>query len=185
VLGSIAIGVVIFMLIFGLFLTALPVHLEQEFGLSAGQRGLVIAAPALTSTLTALRLGWLRGRFGVVRLLCGAAVLFTVAFTAIGVAPTLPLLIAGALLYGLGEGVFIPTLQDVVAGASSAAQRGAVVAVWVGAARAGQTIGPLLAAAAYGVVGTATTFVLGAAVAATLVGIEAIGRFGTGAQPRA
>jgi MFS family permease len=178
VLGSITIGVIIFMLIFGLFLTALPVHLEQEFGLSAGQRGLVIAAPALTSTITALRLGWLRGRFGVVVLLCGASVLFTVAFVAMGLAPSLSLLVAGALLYGLGEGVFIPTLQDVVAGASSADQRGAVVAVWVGAARAGQTMGPLVVAAAYGAVGIPTTFVLGGVLAAGLVVMEAIGRFG-------
>ena len=178
VLGSISIGVVIFMLIFGLFLTAMPVHLEREFGLGAGQRGLVIAAPALTSTITALRLGWLRAHFGVVNLLAGAAVLFTVAFACIGVAPTLPLLLAGTMLYGLGEGVFIPTLQDVVAGASSAAQRGAVVAVWVGAARAGQTIGPLAASATYGAVGTGTTFVVGGALAAGLVVVEMIGRFG-------
>ena len=39
VIGSVSIGFVIFMLIFGLFLTAMPVHLESEFGLSAGQRG--------------------------------------------------------------------------------------------------------------------------------------------------
>jgi MFS family permease len=183
VLGSISIGVVIFMLIFGLFLTALPVHLEREFGLSAGQRGLVIAAPALTSTFTALRLGWLRARFGVVSLLGGAAVLFTVAFACIGLAPTLPLLLAGAMLYGLGEGVFIPTLQDVVAGASSPAQRGAVVAVWVGSARAGQTVGPLAASATYGAVGTGTTFVIGGAVAAGLVAMEVIGRFGAEVAP--
>ena len=161
VLGSIAIGVIIFMLIFGLFLTALPVHLEREFGLSAGQRGLVIAAPALTSTFTALRLGWLRARFGVVALLTGASVLFAIAFVIMGVAPTLPVLLGAAMLYGLGEGMFIPTLQDVVAGASTAAQRGAVVAVWVGSARAGQTVGPLAASATYGAVGTGPTFVIG------------------------
>ncbi len=183
VLGSISIGVVIFMLIFGLFLTTLPVHLEREFGLSAGQRGLVIAAPALTSTFTALRLGWLRAKFGVVSLLAGAAVLFTIAFAIIGVAPTLPILLGGAMLYGLGEGVFIPTLQDVVAGASTAAQRGAVVAVWVGSARVGQTVGPLLASATYGAVGTGTTFVLGGAMAAGLVVLEGVGRFGTEPRP--
>jgi ACDE family multidrug resistance protein len=183
VLGSITIGMVIFMLIFGLFLTALPVHLESEFGLSAGQRGLVIAAPALTSTLTALRLGWLRGRFGVVSLLSGASVLFTLGFAVIGVAPTLPLLLVGALVYGLGEGLFIPTLQDVVAGSASAAQRGGVVAVWVGAARAGQTVGPLLASAAYGAVGTETTFLLGGALAGGLVLVELVGRFGAERRP--
>ncbi len=56
VLGSISIGFVLFMLIFGLFLTTLPVHLEREFGLGAGWRGMVLAAPALTSTVAALRL---------------------------------------------------------------------------------------------------------------------------------
>jgi MFS family permease len=178
VLGSISIGFVIFLLIFGLFLTALPVHLEREFGLGAGARGLVIAAPALTSTIAALRLGRLRARFGAVAMIAGAAVLFTVAFVVIGLAGSLVVLVAGAMLYGLGEGVFIPTPQDVVAGAAPASQRGAVVAVWVGAARAGQTVGPLAVAGIYGAVGTHTTFVLGGALASTLVLAELIGRFG-------
>jgi ACDE family multidrug resistance protein len=178
VIGSVSLGVVIFMLIFGLFLTAMPVHLEREFGLSAGQRGLVIAAPALTSTFSALRLGRLRAAFGVVHLLVGASVLFTLAFVVIGVAPVLPILLVGTMLYGFGEGVFIPTLQDVVASASSPEQRGAVVAVWVGAARAGQTVGPLAVGALYGATSTGTTFVIGGALAATLVVYELIGRFG-------
>jgi MFS family permease len=178
VIGSISIGFVIFMLIFGLFLTAMPVHLESEFGLSAGQRGLVIAIPALTSTVTALRLGWLRQRFGVVGLLTWAGVLFTISFVVIGQAAVLPVLFAAALLYGLGEGVFIPTLQDVVAGAAAPEQRGAVVAVWVGAARAGQTAGPLLAAGLYGATSTSTTFLVGGAIAAGLVVFELVGRFG-------
>jgi MFS family permease len=178
VVGSVTMGFVIFMLIFGLFLTAMPVHLESEFGLSAGQRGLVIAVPAITSTFTALRLGWLRATFGGVRLLVGAGVLFAIAFVVIGGAAALPVLIGAALLYGLGEGVFIPTLQDIVAGASSPEQRGAVVAVWVGSARAGQTAGPLVAAAVYGATSTSTTFILGGALAAGLVVYELVGRFG-------
>lgn len=178
VLGSISIGFVIFMLIFGLFLTALPVHLEREFGLGAGARGLVIAAPALTSTVSALRLGRLRARHGAVVILVGASVLFTIAFVIIGAAGALPVLVGGAMLYGFGEGLFIPTLQDVVAGAAPASQRGAVVALWVGAARAGQTVGPLAMAGIYGAIGTHATFVLGGGVAACLVVTEAVGRFG-------
>ena len=173
VLGSISIGFVIFMLIFGLFLTTLPVHLEREFGLGPGARGLVIAAPAITSTIAALRLAKVRARFGAVAIVAGAAVLFSIAFVVIGAAGSLVVLVGGAMLYGLGEGIFIPTLQDIVAGAAPASQRGAVVALWVGAARAGQTVGPLAAAGIYGAVGTHTTFVLGGALAATLVVAEA------------
>lgn len=183
VLGSTSIGFVIFMLIFGLFLTALPVHLEREFGLGPGARGLVIAAPALTSTIAALRLGRVRARFGAVAIVTGAAVLFTIAFVVIGAAGSLVVLVAGAMLYGLGEGIFIPTLQDIVAGAAPASQRGAVVALWVGAARAGQTVGPLATAGIYGAVGTHATFVIGGALAATLVVAEGVGRFGDDRSP--
>lgn len=176
--GSISIGAVIFLLIFGLFLTAMPVHLEREFGLGAGARGLVVAAPAISSTISALRLGGLRARFGAVAILSTAGAMFTVAFLVVGVAGTLPLLIAGTVIYGFGEGLFIPTLQDVVTGAAPDSQRGAIVALWVGAARAGQTVGPLAVAAAYGALGTGTTFLLGGAVAAAVCLAQVIGRFG-------
>lgn len=178
VVGSVSMGFVIFVLIFGLFLTAMPVHLEREFGLTAGLRGLVIAAPALTSTAVALRLGWLRARFGAVALIGAAGALFTAAFLVIGASGTLPILVVGTMLYGAGEGMIIPTLQDVVTGAAPAGQRGAVVALWVGAARAGQTLGPLAVGATYGALGTSRTFVLGGALAAALLATQAVARFG-------
>src|SRR3546814_7777277 len=157
----------------------MPVHREREFGLRAGQRGLVLAAPALTSTVSALRLGWLRARFGAANRIGFASVLCTIAFLRVVVAGTLPLLLAGTMLYGAGEGMCIPTLQDVVTGAAPTAQRGAVVALWVGAARAGQTIGPLAIGGIFAAVGTGRTFALGGALAAALVVAQAIGRFGT------
>ena len=61
--------------------------------------------------------------------------------------PTLAALAAGLLLYGGGQGVLVATLQDAVAGGAPEASRGAVVATWVGFARAGQTAGPVLAGA--------------------------------------
>ena len=177
VIGSVSIGFVIFMLIFGLFLTAMPVHLESEFGLSAGQRGLVIAIPAITSTFTALAARPAARHASAVVRAAGrrrGAVHHRVRRDGAGRgAPACSF--AAALLYGLGEGVFIPTLQDVVAGASAPEQRGAVVAVWVGAARAGQTVGPLLAAALYGATSTGTTFVVGGVIAAGLVVYELVG----------
>jgi MFS transporter, ACDE family, multidrug resistance protein len=178
VLGSISMGFVLFVLIFGLFLTTLPVHLEREFDLGAGWRGAIIGVPSVTSTFAALRLGHLRARFGAVRLLIAAGALFTAAFVVMGAAASLPVLVVGALVYGAGEGICIPTLQDVVSGAAPASQRGAVVAVWVGAARAGQTVGPLAAGAAYGVIGTGGTFFAGGALATLILVTESIGRFG-------
>ncbi|CAN5681063.1 MFS transporter [soil metagenome] len=162
-------GFVIFLLIFGLLLTVLPVHLEERFGLSAGMRGLVLAVPAVTSTVAALSLGRLRSRFGARALVLAASVTFVVAFAVIGEAPVLPVLVGGALLFGFGEGMVLPTLQDRAASAAPATSRGAVVAVWVGAARAGQSVGPLLAGLSLALIGSATTFVIGALLALGLL----------------
>lgn len=169
VAASVAFGGVLFVLIFGLFLTTLPLLLEDRFGLDAGQRGLVLAAPALGSATVALLLGRLRRRFGARRLLRVATALFAVAFLTVGLAPALLVLLGGALLYGLGEGSAIPTVQDLVAGAAPDESRGAVVAVWVGSARLGQTVGPLLAGVLLGVGDPELVFVAGAAVAGALL----------------
>jgi ACDE family multidrug resistance protein len=168
VLGVVAFGFVLFALIFGLFLTVLPILLAEDFDLDAGYRGLVLAVPATTSTIAALLLGRLRGRFGLSRLFLAANLLFVVGFATIGLAPTLGLVLLGALVYGFGEGLAIPSLQDAVVGRATEATRAAVVSVWVGAARAGQTVGPLLAGVALAGVGPSATFVIGAAVSGAL-----------------
>lgn len=155
----------VFFLIFGLYLTVLPVLLEDKFGLSAGARGLVISAPALSSTVAALTVGRLRASLGGRRLVLIGSAAFTVAFVTIGLAPTLLVLLVGGLFYGLGEGLSIPTYQDFVAGAAPPASRGAVVAVWVGAARAGQVAGPLAAGAALVSFLPGTVFVVGGVLA--------------------
>ena len=173
--ATVLVGFVIFTLVFGLFLTTLPVYLEEGFGLSASQRGLVIAAPALPSTLMAFNLGRLRARLGIRRLLIMACVLFTAAFIIIGAANYLILILFGAALYGLGEGVFIPSLQDVAATAAPPAHRGAIVAIWVGAARAGQTAGPLMASALYASASAEATCIMGAGLAAALCVVVILG----------
>jgi MFS family permease len=175
--ASISFGFVLFALIFGLFLTVLPILLEQRFGLGPAARGLLLAVPATTSTVAALVLGRTRSRLGAARLLLLANVLFVVGFATIGLAPALAGVVAGALAYGYGEGSAIPTVQDVVAGRAPEAGRAAVVAVWVGAARAGQTVGPLAAGLALGAFGPGPTYLLGAAVAAALLVAQlALGR---------
>ena len=156
---------VIFFLIFGLYLTVLPVLLESRFGLSAAPRGFVLAAPALTSTCAALLVGRLRAAYGGRRLVLVGSASFAIAFVGIGLAPTLALLLLAAMVYGIGEGLSIPTYQDFVAGSAPSASRGAVVAVWVGAARAGQVAGPLAAGAALSALGAGAAFTVGGALA--------------------
>lgn len=174
VLAAIGSGSLLFVLIFGLMLTALPLYLAEDFGLSASVRGVVLGVPALTATVGALSLGRLTERFGARRLVLAGSAVLAVAFSTIAAAPVLAVVIIGALLYGLSEGATIPSLQAIVAGAAPASSRGAVVAVWVGGVRAGQTAGPILAGLALGWVGAPGTFLAGAALALTLLVAQAL-----------
>jgi MFS family permease len=59
-------------------------------------------------------------------------------------APNTAVFCIAAAIFGFGDGTLIPTLQDSAASTAPGSSRGAVVAVWVGSARAGQTTGPLV-----------------------------------------
>lgn len=174
VVSAIAWSFVVFVLIFGLFLTVLPLHLEDEFGLTAGGRGLVLAVPALGSTAAALSLGRLRARIGARRAVLAAGTAIALGFLLIGAAEVLPLLLVGAVVYGFGEGTSLPTVQDLVTSAAPLESRGAVVAVLVAAIRAGQSTGPLLAGPLVERVGTTSVFLLGAALATVLLAATAV-----------
>ncbi|MFV2038897.1 MAG: MFS transporter [Acidimicrobiales bacterium] len=168
-------GALTFALIFGVFLTALPVHLEREFGLSAGWRGLIIAVPAVTSTMVSANLARLRGRWGLRTMMVTGSSLFVVSFVTMGLTGVLGVAILGAAVYGLGEGATIPTLQDVAVSAAPDQHRGGILAGWVSAARLGQTIGPLAAAPLIAATDTGTTMVIGGLVAILLVLLKAFG----------
>lgn len=164
-LAIVGISVVAFSLIFGAMITLMPLYAAGEFGLRASARGVILSLPAATATLGSLTLSRAQLAFGRRRVLVAGMVLFCLALAGVARAPSLPILAAAVLVFGLGEGFLIPGLQDLAAGLAPATTRGTVVAAWVGSARTGQTIGPLIASASYTAFGASPTFAGGAALA--------------------
>jgi MFS family permease len=168
-------GFMVFVMIFGLFLTVFPVHLAEEFGMKAGARGVMIAIPAIGSTLMAFNLGRIRSWISTKGVIVFSGIGFVVAFTHIGLAGAVAVVVVGAILYGASEGALIPSLQDEAMEASPDEHRGAVVAVWVSAARTGQTVGPLIAGVGLAFWTTGTVFIVGSSVAVVVVLLGLVG----------
>jgi MFS family permease len=168
ILVTLAGGAIAFAVMFGVFLATLPTHLEDDFGLGAGWRGLVIGLPAVTSSLTAFNLGRIHHGVPTGLILMTSTALWVVAFVLIGLSPILLFLLVGILLYGLGEGVVIPSLQTVALGRAPEEHRGAVMATWTASARLGQTLGPLIAAAILATAGSEWALLAGAAGAGVM-----------------
>jgi MFS family permease len=163
------------MAIFGLMLTVMPIHLAERFGLGAAARGVVISIPAITSTIAAFNLSRIRSVLSPRAVVSVGSVMFLGAFLLYGVAGALVVIVPAALMFGAAEGALIPTLQDLNVEGAPGEHRGAVVAAWVGAARLGQTIGPLIAGVGIGLVGTGSTLVIGSVVAAVILAVALFG----------
>lgn len=168
VAAALGLGFVLFFLIFGLFLTVLPLLLEDSFGLDAGERGLVTVVPAVSSTVAALLLARLRVRLGARRVLWFGTATLAVAYVAVGAAPGLWLVLVASLAYGYAEGSTIPIIQDIVTSNTPPPSRGAVATALVGTFRAGQTVGPLVVGASLGLLTNSEVFLAGAAVIAVV-----------------
>lgn len=175
-------GVVVFVLVFGVFLSTLPIHLEDEFGYGATVRGIFLAIPAIPSTLVAFNLGRIRSALETRVVLVGSAALFAVGFALIGASATAGLVIVGCALYGIGEGALIPTLQESSVVLAPPEHRGAVVAVFVAAARLGQTVGPLGAAALFDATSTYTALYTGVLIATGLAALFLVTPIGSEAR---
>ena len=178
IVTSVVVGTLAFATIFGVFLTAMPDHLETRFSLSSGWRGLMISVPALSSALVGFNLGAIRRRINVKWALSLSAGFWVLGMMLIGSAGVIGVLILGTLCYGFGEGALIPNLQEVAVAAAPPQHRGAVVATWVGFARLGQTIGPLLAAVLLANSGAPSVFYAGAVASAVAVLLFVFGPIG-------
>ncbi len=169
ILGTLVGGGLAFAVLFGVFLAVLPNHLEGEFGLSAGWRGVVIGLPAITSSLSAFNLDAIRRRIPTGTLLIASAAIWMVAFALMGLASALALLIVGTLMYGFAEGTMIPSLQTTALAHAPSEHRAAVMATWTGFARLGQTTGPLAAGLVLTAGGTGWALVSGSVAAGLLM----------------
>jgi MFS family permease len=161
-------GLLGFVLIFGLVLTALPIDLDERFGTGPAMRGVVLGVSALAAAVVSLSMGRLARRFPTWDLVLAGFAIFAVSFVGVAAAPTVGLVTAAVVVYGVGEGLIIVTLQAYAAGLAPAAFRGVMVAIWVAAARGGQALGPILAGLSLHAVGPRGSFVAGAILSAVV-----------------
>lgn len=168
VVAMVAAGFCSFVIIFGLGLTALPLHLDREFGLGAAGRGLVLGLPALASVVVSLRMGRLTARFGTWPLVIIGFVVFAVALFSVATVPVFGLVLVAVVLFGVGEGLTFVPLQTYATEIAPAAHRGIVVAVLVAGARGGQSTGPISTGSLIGATNTDAAFFVGSGFAASV-----------------
>ena len=137
-------GILTFIILYGAFLSYLPFLLNQEFGLSSAQIGIVLSLSSLTTAIFATQVGRLTNKFGSLSLLKAAFILYFLINILIPNIHHLYFLLIPVLLFGTAQAFNIPSLQTVLANLAPDQQRGVFMSLNGMVLRIGQTLGPLV-----------------------------------------
>lgn len=153
-----AASIVTFILIYGAYLSYFPFVLKRGFGLSELWIGLFMSLTSITTAVGSFGLGRLAGRFGERRLVTTGYVLYVISMTAIPFAPTLPLLLGATLVFGLANGLTIPSILAILSRIAPPDLRAVFMSVNGMVLRLGQTLGPIIAGVVYATLGIEAAF---------------------------
>ncbi len=165
VIGLFIISIFTFVILYGAFLSYFPFLLSDKFGLNPFQIGLFISTSSLFTAITAAQLGKLVQHFKETTLLKIAFVLYSVVGLLVPNLDNLYLLLIPVALFGIAQGMNIPSLQTLLAAMAPIEQRAVFMSINGMVLRIGQTIGPILIGLAYAYANIDGAFYAASAVA--------------------
>jgi MFS family permease len=138
-------SMVTFIILYGAYLTYLPFLVKSSFGASPLVIGLLFSVTSVATAVTSFRLGRLAQRFSSRSLVNAGFVMYAVTMLALPLAPTLWAMLLPIVLFGVANGIAIPSILNTLTGLAPTEYRAAFMSVNAMILRMGQTLGPLVA----------------------------------------
>lgn len=144
VLGMYGAALMTYILFYGGVLTAIPLLLDESYSLSPPEIGLLLALTSFASASVASQNVRLSDRASVEAILGTAFLVFGTAF--VGISQTASVYVIGAtlLLFGVGVGLTMPSIDRTLVTAVPDQQRASVLGLLSSMIWLGQTIGPVI-----------------------------------------
>ena len=159
-----------FVLLYGAYVTYLPLLIQNSFNSTAFVIGLLLSSVSVAIAFTSSQLGRLTRRFSEATLIRASFVFYAVALLIIPFMPSIWLLLIPTTIFGVGLGIGFPSIQTLLAALAPKEYLATVISVNGTFFGLGQTLGPLLMGVAYGIGGINSVFYAGVCFAiATLV----------------
>ncbi len=163
--GLLILNILVFFLIYGAFITFFPLMLKDRLGANSLVIGITMSLMSFTTALTSSQLGRITRRFRSRMILISSVCFYGISMILISVAWSFHMLILPLLLFGIGHGLFIPTIQTMLLGFAPIQERAVFMSVNSMVLRTGQTIAPVLMGIIFGLGGFTLTFLGGAGIA--------------------
>jgi len=167
-------SILVFIILYGSLLTFFPLLLEQQFGADPFIIGIAMSVISIVTAIVSSQLGPLNRKFTAKKLLVYSASFYMAAMVVIAYANSWMLIFAAILLFGLGHGLFIPNIQNMLVSYASINERAGFMSINSMVLRIGQTLGPVTVVLFYDRGGLRSTFIAGAGFALLMVLISAL-----------
>ena len=169
VVGLLVIGIIIFVMLFGSYMTCFPLLLGNSFAASPLIIGLIMASVSLIAAVISSQLGKINKLFSRKAILKMSFILYTLALLIIPLISQLWLFFIPVIIFGIAHGMSIPVIQALFAEAAPLKYRATFMSVSGMTFRVGQTLGPFLIGLVIGVWGIGGAFYAGAALSVTML----------------
>jgi MFS family permease len=170
-LGLFLAGLVTFVILYGAYLTYLPFLVERSFSASPVVIGLLFSATSVATAITSFRLGRLARRYSPRKLIFAGFLLYALTMVVVPLAPNLLVLLVPIVLFGVANGISIPSILTLLTGLAPAEYRAGFMSVNAMVLRLGQTLGPLVAAAMLQLRGLSGAYYGSAVLAVATLGV--------------
>jgi MFS family permease len=154
-----------FIILYGSYLTYFPLLLAHNFSASSFTIGLLMSSSSLLNAFGATQVGKLITRFSEKTLIKWAFLLFSCSMLITPLVMNIYLILIPACLFGLGMGLGMPSLQNLLTGSAPLENRAAFMSLNGMMLRLGQTLGPVLMGLVYILAGLNAAFLGGAVIA--------------------
>ncbi|MBN2348810.1 MAG: MFS transporter [Bacteroidales bacterium] len=167
--GLFIVNILIFVILYGSYLTYFPLFLESRFNAESLFIGLSMSSMSITTAIVSATLGWLMAHFTNKKLLVYGFLLYFLSLLLIPHAVSWLLVIFSVVIFGMGHGIIIPTIQTMLVNYAPIKERAAFMSVNSMVLRLGQTFGPLFIGLFYSIGGFNFAFYSGSAIALVMI----------------
>lgn len=160
---------ILFLILYGTYLTYFPLMMEERLGADSYHIGLMMSLMSVMTAIMSSQLGRLNRLLGPKRQLIIGSLGYLTASVLMYFAGSYYMLAVTVLVFGFGHGITIPTIQNMMVGYAAINERAAFMSLNSMVLRGGQTVAPLLVGAVFALRGLNATFIAGTVLAITML----------------
>lgn len=150
-----------FVLLYGAYVTYLPILIADSFKASPFKIGLILSSISVALAITSSQLGRLTRRFSETILIRASFIFYALALLIVPFVHHFWLLLIPTTIFGIGLGIGFPSIQTLLAALAPKGYLATILSVNGTFFGLGQTLGPLLMGVAFGIGGINSVFYAG------------------------